>query len=113
MPVAPWAYTFPLAAGKLTLQVDGNYLSRFWFNLGNAPAVEQAAYGIANAREYVKWAVIDGDITAADFLWKGPIYDFPYAGGRGGQFRIAARVSSVTIFGPVTYSPYSALLLIE
>jgi hypothetical protein len=29
------------------------------------------------------------------------------------RLRIAALVSSVTIFGPVTYSPYSALLLIE
>ena len=44
------AYTFPLAAGKLTLQVDGNYLSRFWFNLGNTPAVEQTGFGVANAR---------------------------------------------------------------
>ena len=48
------AYTFPAGPGKLTLQVDGNYVSRFWFNLGNTPAVEQTGYGIANAR--VNWA---------------------------------------------------------
>jgi len=48
------AYTLPVASGKLTLQVDGNYVSRFWFNLGNTPAVEQAGFGVANAR--VNWA---------------------------------------------------------
>ncbi len=47
------AYTFPVASGKMSLQVDGNYLTRFWFNLGNTPAVEQAAYGVANAR--INW----------------------------------------------------------
>jgi len=47
------AYTFPVASGKMALQVDGNYLTRFWFNLGNTPAVEQAAYGVANAR--INW----------------------------------------------------------
>ena len=48
------AYTLPVASGKLTFQVDGNYMSRFWFNLGNTPAVEQAGFGLANAR--VNWA---------------------------------------------------------
>ncbi|MBV9696117.1 MAG: TonB-dependent receptor, partial [Gammaproteobacteria bacterium] len=43
-------YTFPLAGGKVGLQLDGNYLSRFWFNLSDLPIVEQPAYGIANAR---------------------------------------------------------------
>lgn len=43
-------YTLPIAAGHLALQVDGNYLSRFWFNLSDAPAVEQPAFGLANAR---------------------------------------------------------------
>ena len=34
----------------LAFQVDGNYLSSFWFNLGDTPAVQQSGYGIANAR---------------------------------------------------------------
>ncbi len=43
-------YTFPAGTGKLALQVDGNYLTKFWFNIGDAPSVEQPAYGVANAR---------------------------------------------------------------
>jgi iron complex outermembrane receptor protein len=45
-------YTTPFAAGRLSFQVDGNYLSRFWFNLADMPSVEQAAYGITNARVF-------------------------------------------------------------
>jgi iron complex outermembrane recepter protein len=43
-------YQFPLDGGHLALQLDGNYLSRFWFNLSDLPIVEQPAYGIANVR---------------------------------------------------------------
>ena len=43
-------YTLPVGSGRLAFQVDGNYLTRFWFNLGDTPTVEQAAYGVANAR---------------------------------------------------------------
>ena len=43
-------YTIPLGAANLAFQVDGNYLSHFWFNLGDAPSVRQDAYGVANAR---------------------------------------------------------------
>ena len=43
-------YTLPMAGADLSLQVDGNYLSEFWFNLGDAPAVKQDAYGVVNAR---------------------------------------------------------------
>jgi len=43
-------YSLPVGAGKLALQLDGNYLSRFWFNLSDTPSVEQSAYGVANAR---------------------------------------------------------------
>jgi iron complex outermembrane receptor protein len=43
-------YTMPVFTGHLALQVDGNYLSRFWFNLTDVPAVEQTGFGIANAR---------------------------------------------------------------
>ena len=48
------AYTLPAGSGKLSLQVDGNHLSRFWFNLGNTPAVEQKGFGVVNAR--INWA---------------------------------------------------------
>lgn len=43
-------YTLPVGTGHLALQLDGNYLARFWFNLADTPAVEQSAYGIVNAR---------------------------------------------------------------
>ena len=43
-------YTLPVGSGHLALQVDGNYLTRFWFNIGDAPAVEQNAFGVGNAR---------------------------------------------------------------
>ena len=43
-------YTLPIGGGDLALQADGNYLSQFWFNLGDAPAVKQDGYGVVNAR---------------------------------------------------------------
>jgi iron complex outermembrane receptor protein len=43
-------YTVPVGGGQLAFQVDGNYLSSFWFNLSDNPAVRQSAYGLANAR---------------------------------------------------------------
>jgi iron complex outermembrane receptor protein len=43
-------YTLPTASGKLAFQLDGNYLTKFWFNIGDAPSVEQPAFGVANAR---------------------------------------------------------------
>jgi iron complex outermembrane receptor protein len=43
-------YTFPFWTGHMALQADGNYLSRFWFNLSDLPVVEQSAFGLANAR---------------------------------------------------------------
>ena len=43
-------YTLPVGSGHVALQVDGNYLSSFWFNLSDNPAVLQSAFGIANAR---------------------------------------------------------------
>jgi iron complex outermembrane recepter protein len=48
------AYSLPVGAGKLSFQLDGNYLTRFWFNLANTPAVEQKGFGVANAR--INWA---------------------------------------------------------
>src|SRR5947207_2132022 len=43
-------YTFPVGSGRLALQADGNYLSRFWFNLTDLPVVEQPGFGLANVR---------------------------------------------------------------
>ncbi len=43
-------YTFAAGSGHMSFQVDGNYLSSFWFNLTDLPVVEQSGFGIANAR---------------------------------------------------------------
>jgi len=43
-------YTLPVGSGHVALQLDGNYLSRFWFNLSDLPVVEQPAFGLANVR---------------------------------------------------------------
>jgi iron complex outermembrane receptor protein len=43
-------YTLPLGGADLSFQADGNYLSKFYFNIGDAPAVQQDAYGVLNAR---------------------------------------------------------------
>jgi len=43
-------YTFPVGTGHIELQLDGNYLSSFWFNLSDLPVVEQPGFGIANVR---------------------------------------------------------------
>jgi iron complex outermembrane recepter protein len=43
-------YTVPLPSGHVALQVDGNYLSRFWFNITDLPVVEQPGYGLLNVR---------------------------------------------------------------
>jgi hypothetical protein len=39
----------------VALQADGNYLSRFWFNLSDLPVVEQTGFGIANLRANYKF----------------------------------------------------------
>jgi iron complex outermembrane receptor protein len=43
-------YTFPVGSGRMSFQVDGNYLSSFWFNLTDLPVVEQSGFGLANVR---------------------------------------------------------------
>jgi iron complex outermembrane recepter protein len=43
-------YTWPALGGHLSAQLDGNYLSRFWFGVSDIPQVEQSAYGLANVR---------------------------------------------------------------
>jgi iron complex outermembrane recepter protein len=48
-------YTLPVGTGHLALQLDGNYLSHFFFNLTDVPVVEQPAFGIANARINYSW----------------------------------------------------------
>ena len=40
-------------------------------------------------------AVRDGDVSSAEFMLKGAIYDFPYHQGKGGQFRIDARIKDI------------------
>ena len=43
-------YTWPLGAGHLAAQIDGNYLSSFWFGVADIPDIRQGSYGLANAR---------------------------------------------------------------
>ncbi len=63
---------------------------------GNAIAV--ASYvpnGLANTREYIKWAVQGGEITNTDFLVKGDLYEFPFHQGKGGLFKLNANLKKV------------------
>ena len=43
-------YSWPLGTGHLSAQVDGNYLSSFWFGVADIPDIRQGSYGLANAR---------------------------------------------------------------
>ena len=43
-------YTIPIGDNSLSLQADGNYLTRFWFNLSDDPDVLQNGFGIFNLR---------------------------------------------------------------
>jgi hypothetical protein len=43
-------YTWPVFTGHLSAQIDGNYLSKFWFGVADIPDIEQGSYGLANAR---------------------------------------------------------------
>ncbi|MEP7156006.1 MAG: AsmA family protein, partial [Betaproteobacteria bacterium] len=49
----------------------------------------------AKSRDYIEWAVRDGEITTADFSLKGAIYDFPYHLGKGGEFKLLAKVKDL------------------
>jgi uncharacterized protein (TIGR02099 family) len=63
---------------------------------GNALAV--ASYipnGLPSTREYIKWAVQGGEITNADFLVKGDLYEFPFHQGKGGVFKVDANLKKV------------------
>jgi iron complex outermembrane receptor protein len=51
-------YTLPVGPGSLSLQVDGNYMSHFWFNLTQSPLVAQGGYAVGNARLF--WVPTDG-----------------------------------------------------
>ena len=43
-------YTWPLFGGHLHAQVDGNYLSKFFFAISDTPVLQQGGYGITNLR---------------------------------------------------------------
>ena len=63
-----------------------------------ANALAFASYvpnGLANTREYIGWAVQGGEITNADFLVRGEIYDFPFHQGKGGVFKADANLKKV------------------
>jgi iron complex outermembrane receptor protein len=43
-------YTLPLGPGAASLQLDGNYMTHFWFNLSDTPVVSQGGFGVGNVR---------------------------------------------------------------
>jgi iron complex outermembrane receptor protein len=51
-------YTLPVGPGSLSLQLDGNYMTRFWFNLSDLPVVEQGGFGVGNVRLF--WSPSSG-----------------------------------------------------
>lgn len=66
--------------------------------LTRAKAVAIANYlpnAASQTRDYLDWAVRDGEIESADFSLKGEIFEFPFHRGKGGNFRIAAKVKDV------------------
>jgi uncharacterized protein (TIGR02099 family) len=63
-----------------------------------AKAASVAAYlpnGISITRDYVKAAIQGGDVTSADFVVKGDLFDFPFHEGKGGQFKLDANLKNV------------------
>ena len=66
--------------------------------LTRAKALAVANYlpnAASQTRDYIEWAVRDGEIASADFALKGEIFEFPFRNGKGGNFRIAAKVKDV------------------
>ncbi len=51
--------------------------------------------GAVKTRDYLQWALRDGEIVSTNVEWKGPIYDFPYREQTTGSFRIDAKVKAV------------------
>jgi len=49
----------------------------------------------ADARHYVRDAILAGKASQVQFRVKGQLHDFPFAGGGPGEFHIAARVKDV------------------
>jgi iron complex outermembrane receptor protein len=43
-------YTWPLLGGHLAAQLDGNYLSKFYFAISDIPVLQQGGYGLGNFR---------------------------------------------------------------
>ena len=47
------------------------------------------------SREYIEWAIRDGEVSSVDIIFKGAIYDFPFRAGKGGLFRIDAKFKDI------------------
>ncbi len=50
----------------------------------------------ADVRDYIRHAVMAGRAEAVDFRLRGDLWDFPYAPGQPGEFRIAAQVEDAS-----------------
>jgi iron complex outermembrane recepter protein len=51
-------YTVPIGPGSVSLQLDGTYMTHFWFNLSDLPVVEQGGFGVGNVRLF--WTPASG-----------------------------------------------------
>ena len=66
--------------------------------LSRAKAVAIANYlpnAASQTRDYLDWAVRDGEIASADFSLNGEIFEFPFHLGKGGNFRLALNVKDI------------------
>jgi uncharacterized protein (TIGR02099 family) len=86
------------ADGPRAAQEKGPGMLDIKGHITRGAALAVAAYvpnGLAGTREYIKWAVQGGEISNADFLVKGDLYEFPFHQGRGGLFKIDANLKKV------------------
>ena len=49
----------------------------------------------SQTREYIEWAVRDGQIVSADFALKGEVFEFPFRQRKGGNLRLVAQVKDI------------------
>jgi uncharacterized protein (TIGR02099 family) len=76
--------------GPGTIDITGK-LSR-----GKAEAVAGfLPNGIATTREYLDSAIKGGDIASADFVLKGPLFEFPFHQSKTNKFKVEARLNKV------------------
>ncbi len=63
----------------------------------NAKALADYLPTSAKLHDYLKFAVQGGEITSADLLVKGELFEFPFHEGKGGQFKLDANLKNVDL----------------